>query len=171
MTINLTPIIKSAERAASLPIDGETDVREVLDGITPAGPARYSGEVKKNGENLSLNLHIELDYGAECDRCLAPVKGQIRLTFRRKVVKASISDDEFAIDGQADEVTYDGENLLDIEELVADELIAAIPSKHLCSAECKGLCPKCGADLNAGDCGCKKGEINPIWEEILSKLK
>ena len=53
------------------------------------------------------------------------------------------------------------DDLLDVTELLRDELLAAQPMKNLCKADCKGLCPVCGANLNDGDCGCDKHIADP----------
>jgi uncharacterized protein len=48
---------------------------------------------------------------------------------------------------------YTGEEI-DFSPLVQEQLILALPTRPLCSASCRGLCPQCGASLNAGECGC-----------------
>jgi uncharacterized protein len=42
----------------------------------------------------------------------------------------------------------------------------ALPSRRLCREECKGLCPVCGADLNAGECACEPGGTDPRWSAL-----
>ena len=49
---------------------------------------------------------------------------------------------------------------LDLDELFTTALVLSMDSKHVCSEDCKGLCPTCGTDLNQGPCGCRK-EIDP----------
>ena len=46
-----------------------------------------------------------------------------------------------------------------------------LPGRFLCSEDCKGLCPKCGADLNLGDCGCDKEDIDPRWADLQKIMK
>ena len=48
--------------------------------------------------------------------------------------------------------------------------VLAVPMKNLCSEDCKGLCPKCGKNLNEGLCNCNEENIDPRWETI-QKLK
>ena len=55
---------------------------------------------------------------------------------------------------------YEGD-AVDLDELVREQITLALPSRRLCREECKGLCPKCGADLNAAECSCERGEIDP----------
>jgi len=50
---------------------------------------------------------------------------------------------------------YDGEKI-DLEPLLREQFVLAIPFAPLCSEECKGLCPQCGIDRNSGTCNCEK---------------
>ena len=54
---------------------------------------------------------------------------------------------------------------MDLDELVRADLLLELPTKVLCREDCKGLCPKCGKDLNFGPCDCKK-EIDPRWQAL-----
>ena len=53
------------------------------------------------------------------------------------------------------------DDLIDVTELLRDELLAGQPMKNLCKADCKGLCPVCGANLNDGECDCDKVIVDP----------
>jgi uncharacterized protein len=59
---------------------------------------------------------------------------------------------------------------INIGEDVRDYALLALPMKKLCSEDCKGLCPKCGKNLNDGSCNCKDEKIDSRWEP-LQKLK
>ena len=59
---------------------------------------------------------------------------------------------------------------LEVDELVYTEVILNLPSKHLCKADCKGLCFKCGKNLNEGDCGCKSDEPDPRFAKLRELL-
>ena len=48
------------------------------------------------------------------------------------------------------------DNVLELDELVISDLLLQLPTKILCKEDCKGLCFKCGKDLNDGDCDCPK---------------
>ena len=60
---------------------------------------------------------------------------------------------------------------LDLDELVYSEVIVSLPMKHLCSEECRGICFKCGKNLNDGDCDCPKKEIDPRLAALADLLK
>jgi len=50
---------------------------------------------------------------------------------------------------------------LDVNGLLWEEFVLALPVKPLCTENCKGLCPECGQDLNAGGCGCSEKQLDP----------
>ena len=83
-----------------------------------------------------------------CDRCLKEVPVQIALDFTRSVDAAEGTDSE-----ESDSELINGCQL-NIESLVYNELLMNQPEKVLCKPDCKGICKKCGKDLNEGDCGC-----------------
>ena len=60
---------------------------------------------------------------------------------------------------------------LDLDELVYSEVVVSVPMKHLCKEDCKGICEKCGKNLNEGECGCPKREIDPRLSVLADLLK
>lgn len=55
---------------------------------------------------------------------------------------------------------------IELEPLLRDTLVLALPLNPLCSSGCRGLCARCGADLNAGVCGCSESESDPRWAPL-----
>ena len=55
---------------------------------------------------------------------------------------------------------------INLEDIITETVLCDIPMRILCSESCKGLCPKCGADLNETDCGCPSRESDLIWEKL-----
>jgi len=66
--------------------------------------------------------------------------------------------------------TISEQHILDLTEAIRQNAIVAIPMKPLCREDCAGICPKCGKDLNQGECGCPTEEVDPRWAKLL-KLK
>ncbi len=73
----------------------------------------------------------------------------------------SLSKDEDDIDEQPDDYyeTYSGEKI-DLSEFLKEQIVLSLPYKLLCKEDCKGLCPKCGTNLNIEKCNCKNN-----WED------
>jgi uncharacterized protein len=63
-----------------------------------------------------------------------------------------------------DFAVYENEQI-DIDEMVLEQLELELPSRVLCSEDCRGLCPQCGADLNVEQCDCK-APIDPRWQAL-----
>lgn len=102
------------------------------------------GEVEDVGRCFVVCGRIECTKIFTCDRCLTQaVENQIH-EFEEEFDKAEAVED-----------------LIDVTELLRDTLLAGQPMKNLCKANCKGLCPVCGANLNDGDCGCDKLIVDP----------
>jgi len=71
---------------------------------------------------------------------------------------------------------YDGDvilftgNEIELDEIVLNSFLMNAEGKYLCRESCKGICPKCGQDLNEGECSCKE-DIDPRWEGLLQMMK
>jgi uncharacterized protein len=75
-------------------------------------------------------------------------------------------------ESEREEVVYihPGTDKIDLDKDIRDYALLAVPMKQLCSDDCKGLCLKCGKNLNEGLCDCTEEIIDPRWEAI-QKLK
>jgi len=60
---------------------------------------------------------------------------------------------------------FDGE-AIDVDEIVKEQIVLAVPTRMLCREDCKGICPECGADRNKGDCNCATNDIDPRWAAL-----
>lgn len=122
----------------------------------------FNGEKIMNSPEIKLVLtnigkgkaliygESKLEFVLPCDRCLKPVKNSVELTFEREVLAPDMIMDEDTKEDQHFITDYE----LDVEELLKEELQLSWPSKILCSEGCKGICKKCGKNLNEGSCEC-----------------
>jgi uncharacterized protein len=60
---------------------------------------------------------------------------------------------------------FDGEGL-DVDEIVKEQILLAVPTRMLCREDCKGICPECGIDRNTGECSCGADNIDPRWAAL-----
>jgi len=141
-----------------------------VDGVVFSKPANITGEIVNMGGYVSLDVTVKVDYDAECARCLKPLSRSFETSFSRTLISkgelVNTSEDD------ADDYIEVVDGMLDIETAAAEQLMMEFPMKELCFDDCKGLCPKCGRDLNEGDCGCVKKEIDPrlaILQKLLEK--
>jgi uncharacterized protein len=66
-----------------------------------------------------------------------------------------------------DEEPYSGK-IIDLAPAMREQILLAVPPSPLCDEACKGLCPRCGKDLNQADCGCERTSIDPRWAALKS---
>lgn len=126
-------------------------------------PVECSGEVENRAGVVRLVFCVKFSLDLICDRCLEAFTRECDFTFSHVLVQK--------LESEEDEEEYilcpGGE--LDLEELVRTDVLLELPTKVLCSEDCKGLCEQCGQNLNFGNCKCKKKQIDPRLE-VLSQL-
>lgn len=110
----------------------------------------------KQAMQLDVVLDMSLCVEIPCDRCLKTVKVPLSVHAERSLDLADADRPSYASEGK----------LLDIDELVFHDLLLHWPARVLCRDDCKGICPVCGADLNAGDCGCDRQVLDPRMAAI-----
>jgi uncharacterized protein len=131
-------------------------------------PAAIRGRVRRKGHEVELRGELDGRVGATCDRCLQPVEIPVRSEFRERFVPAVSWRDEEQHQLQEEDLNlavFDGE-AIELDDLVREELLLAVPAHVLCREDCKGLCPVCGIDRNASSCQCETGETDSRWESL-----
>lgn len=115
---------------------------------------------------------VESAVRLSCSRCLAeyelPISSEFTIFYTES--KGEELDEEVELsDVELISATYSGEEI-DMDFEIAEQVMLEVPYKPLCGESCRGLCSQCGADLNAGECGCDRGEIN-LKMAALKKIK
>jgi uncharacterized protein len=128
-------------------------------------PFRVTVSAYQVGEDLLLEGEVQGSLPLECGRCLTRYRHALREPFRLVLEPAGVrqpSDPEGAealarygmcLAEELEAGWYRGSEI-DLSGFVHDVVCLALPVKPLCREECKGLCPRCGADRNTGPCGC-----------------
>ncbi len=109
-------------------------------------PISFIGTVINTGSAIELNGSIKAQYRAKCYRCLKEVVSEIFIDISERFIQSSESTD-------VEDYTYEG-SCIDIEKVLKDNIILNLPMKQLCTVDCKGLCLKCGTNLNDKSCLC-----------------
>ncbi|MGH9258360.1 MAG: YceD family protein [Acidimicrobiales bacterium] len=127
-----------------------------------AGPVRVAGRVQATGEDRYFwHGSIRATVRAECRRCLAPITVPVTAE-----IGALFSRDGDAAD-DPDVYPLEREVMrIDLRPAVREELLLAVPQYVVCREDCRGLCSRCGADLNAGPCGCPSPAPDPGWRAL-----
>lgn len=170
------------ERGASVRAEFLQDVDQFdWDDILVAhGPARVQVTATNLGGAIRLEGRLQLRVGLVCSRCtqeyVVDLDEPIQEFFVKDDPAGSVSrwvdgvDDEAAGEASGDESMMDERrysgDVLHLDDVLREHVLLAIPMKPVCREDCRGLCPTCGANLNAGDCGCAARVIDPRWAEL-----
>jgi DUF177 domain-containing protein len=164
----------------------ELELRDVRFNVkVPAGEIDFYGEIRHSspleaeGEAHLLNrsvgeIRVEGDLSvvvdAACDRCLEgiqfPIEHHFDLIYMPADEAAAVDEQE---SGQAGiEVGYYEGGRLDVEEMLREVALLALPMRLVCSEACKGICPMCGQNRNQSDCACAPRAPDERWSQLKS---
>ncbi|HEX2063609.1 MAG TPA: DUF177 domain-containing protein [Acidimicrobiales bacterium] len=135
----------------------------------PIAGLRVSGSAVPEGADVTVDVVLEsvpkaviargsvsAPWSGECRRCLREASGALQA----EVVEVFEEDPD-------PEETYPLEpDRLDLEPLARDAVLLELPLAPLCRADCRGLCPMCGADLNQAGCQCQVAGTDPRWAAL-----
>ncbi len=137
--------------------------------IEIAGERPFSSpvEIEAHAENkagiVTLDVNTRFVYATVCARCLTPITKAFDYRFSHKLIQNLEEDFN-------DDYIETPDFTVELDELVSSDILLELPTKFLCKGDCQGLCQKCGHNLNLGDCGCDKAEIDPRLEALKALL-
>ena len=148
MRINLKQLFNIV--GDSKDIQYEIPVEELRDiqGCNFISPVRVSGRLYNSAGIVYLEYSVDFTLLITCDRCLKEIERDCHYDFEHIVVPSvSRDNDEY--------IVAEGESI-EMNEIAVTDSLLQLPSKNLCSEDCKGLCMVCGCDLNESECDCLK---------------
>ncbi|HYO65729.1 MAG TPA: DUF177 domain-containing protein [Archangium sp.] len=149
-------------------------------GFRPLEPLSVSASLRKVSGGVLLEGKFTSRVVAECKRCLTESKLELPVSFTLNLIPESLArgaglldDDEqeekdkgtgesgasFGLD-DADEEVFDGK-VIDLEPIVREQVLLSMPMSTVCREDCRGLCVKCGQNLNEKQCGCDTTFVDP----------
>lgn len=170
MLINLTDVLSCEEKVVKRTVETEFQSFDSSLGSFPLTEEEPLNLTLTNLGSDKLLVEGEQKFVAKipCDRCLTETEVPIEIFFSKEI------DMKQSAEGRIDDLDetdfIDGYNL-DTEKLVYGELLLNWPMKTLCRDDCKGICKKCGKNLNEGDCGCDTVELDPRMAVIADIFK
>ena len=173
MKLDLRPLLAGDRLLAfdyELPLTVDPDnSASFLWGVSFPSPMKVKGDITNTAGYMRMRLSMSVEYSAECARCLAPVTDSFSLNLEKTVAtKEVLSDvDEDRLDDYA--IIENG--FLDMDEQLMEQLEMEFPVRILCREDCRGLCQRCGKNLNEGECGCDTREIDPRMEPLRKLLE
>jgi uncharacterized protein len=162
-------------RIPDIPDEGLTlDIEESIDTNSVLSPVSARLRTEKAGAEIMVKGDLRAEIKLICSRCLKEYNG--KLTVSVDVVYHPV--DELKDEAHLNEVKseeldldfYSGEEI-DLLDLVKEQVELNIPMKPLCDDACKGICPKCGTDLNIRSCTCSVKDIDPRFESLKKLLQ
>ena len=136
------------------------------------GQAAFHVTLLRSCDNVQANGQVTMGLKPVCDRCAETFERDVcvplHLILAPSCAKRSDKDPENDLD-DIDFAFYKDEEI-DFADLTRELLVLSIPIRELCSEECKGLCPRCGINLNRETCACKSKLDDPQFA-VLKKLK
>ena len=131
-------------------------------------PLRVAGSAEllpHTGGEVRIRGRYTVEMTAQCDRCLGrarfPLDESFDLFYRPMVEIAR--EEEVAIDEGESEIGFYENGGLELEDILRERVLLALPMQRICSETCQGICPVCGKNRNDGACECKPDTTDDRW--------
>ena len=117
--------------------------------------------VTRSGDTIYARGEMAAQISQQCDRCLEPATIPVGGEFAYTLVpeKSEIADD-LELTAQELETSYYRGDFIDLAPMICEQIVLQAPMKILCAEDCKGLCPRCGVNLNTGSCNCQSTAVD-----------
>lgn len=163
----LTISLVRLEREGSLEIQAEIpsdDPSWEGTGLRFSTPVSIIGRAQSvvSGEVVVL-VRVEAELSQECRRCLKPVESRMEEVF--DLVFSPVDKTGEPVD-ETTRILSDTALDLDLAEAIREEVVLSQSLLLLCKPDCKGLCPRCGINLNEERCSCSNVESDPRWDSL-----
>ncbi len=178
LKVNVTNLLKKvfSQEKLSAHLDiavGESGLVEKSD----RGDFDLDVKLESSPDGIRVKGRLAGSVAMQCTRCLEGYRQELDIAvdeFYRRPGMGALSADGRQLPGpevqEEDEYVIE-EGVIDLNVLVNDAVLLALPMKRLCREDCKGLCQYCGSDLNRGDCGCVAEDIDPRMEVLKTLLE
>lgn len=161
MLFDVKPILHTPGKQLEFQFELDLSDAEFSGRYPVSRPVAVSGTVRNTAGILELELSARTTLDAVCDRCGKAFLQEKEIPYSCMLAEELQNEDN-------DEIVLLEDGCVDVGDLARTAFILGMDTKTLCSEDCKGLCPRCGADLNLGPCSCKK-ETDPRLA-VLAKL-
>jgi len=162
-------------RAARFDVELAPGTIDFLDAeLRQAGPLHVKGKAElvtgALGE-IRVTGHLAVEMEAACDRCLEAARFSIDSDFSLyyRPVSEGYGDEKEIDAGEAEMGFYEGESL-ELNDVLREQVLLALPMQRVCREDCLGICPECGRNRNQSECHCQKAPVDDRWA-ALKELK
>ena len=168
MFFDITPILNGETDKMDFAFDYLPERDGVVAALFPdivfEAPVSAVGYVRNRAGYMFIHADASLIYKTACARCADPVEGKMNFSFEKDIANGGV-------DEESDDYIFVKNQKIDLSEPLEEELLLVLPAKTLCREDCRGLCPKCGKNLNLGDCDCEKSQGDPRLAILKTLLK
>lgn len=123
--------------------------------------------VARHGQDILVRGHLVGTLNLRCSRCLEPFAQEVDTRFDLLLSPApdQLKEEEELSRADLDRDFYRGE-VVDLESILREQVLLTLPLKPLCSEDCRGICPRCGADLNREACQCQEAQSTSPFAKL-----
>jgi uncharacterized protein len=160
------------EGTSHLDIEEDPSCLEIdLEGGRLLAPLKISLDVVRTGDQIYVTGGASVKAFFECARCLdeysCVIEGPIQMVVMIGDEASGPGEDEAEAHGEEGLMKIGrGAKSIDLTDAVRTELLVRAPLKPLCKNDCRGMCPKCGANLNKGACSCEAEDRDSRWDAL-----
>ena len=122
-------------------------------------------KVDKSQHQIVINCNLTISAHLYCDRCSIDYNKDLISEF---ILLYLYDNNDFDEEKNNVHILSPNDDKINLTEDVLDYANLSIPMKKLCSKDCKGLCTRCGINLNENKCSCKENEVDPVWRPLLN---
>ncbi|HUS21387.1 MAG TPA: YceD family protein [Aeromicrobium sp.] len=149
------------ERTLNLSVDAPADLGSDVYGVPEGSPIDIELRLEAVMDGVLATGTASVQVTGECVRCLIEIDDDFDVDFQELYLYADPGEDELALDG----------DLLDLETVLRDAVVLALPLNPVCDPECPGLCSECGMRLADDPDHTHEAAIDPRWQALGSALK
>lgn len=125
-------------------------------GIPAGGVVHVAGRIETLHDGLLVTADVDATADGECVRCLLPIAEPVEVDFQELFGYAGASDFDYQLTGDE----------LDLEQVVTDAVVPALPFQPVCQEDCEGLCPECGVRLLENPGHAHDAPVDPRWAAL-----
>ena len=146
-------------RTLELSVPAPEDLGIELIGVPAGSPVEVELRLEAVMEGVLASGRAEVTLSGECARCLEPLEDDLEVTLQELYVYPES-------DAEEDEASRLEGELLDLEPVLRDAVVLALPFRPVCTPDCPGLCLECGARLQDDPGHAHEESIDPRWAAL-----
>jgi len=119
-------------------------------------------------QDIRVVGELQTSVESACARCLEPVTRPVSRNFELLYRPRGIDGgrEEISVTQAEAEIGYYQGDGIELQDILREQILLAVPMKVVCSEGCKGMCPQCGQDLNKSECNCAAPVGDPRWDAL-----